>query len=281
MMQKKPRATVQLVHISGPLEGKTQHFSIYPVNIGRHSLCHVRFENNLTTVSRRHAHIDCQEDRFRIIDTSTNGTFVNGKRIADVYLRDGDEITFSPQGPKASFLIQTELPTHLPTSSPVAQPDVDESDITIGPGMEIPVLSTATPLLVRFGESLQVFDLLPVTVGTDSTCDCVLSIDTIADRHMQIFFNQEDFYIKDLTGKKMVTINGRPVGTQSVLARGATVSLSPQGPIFRFIGGGKLVEIKDMSSELLNETIADPGLYKSSAGVPIAGRRGKNGDKEE
>ncbi len=107
-MPQVPNITVQLVHIQGPLKGQIQDFSQFPVYIGRHSSCQVRFDKDLTTISRRHARIDRQGNRFRIVDASTNGTYVNGKRIADVYLRDGDVITFSENGPKASFLTKIE-----------------------------------------------------------------------------------------------------------------------------------------------------------------------------
>ena len=107
-MPQVPNIIVQLVHIQGPLKGQIQDFSQFPVHIGRHSSCQVRFDKDLTTISRRHARIDRQGNRFRIIDASTNGTYVNGKRIADVYLRDGDVITFTENGPKASFLTKIE-----------------------------------------------------------------------------------------------------------------------------------------------------------------------------
>jgi pSer/pThr/pTyr-binding forkhead associated (FHA) protein len=107
-MPQVPNISVQLIHIQGPLKGQIQDFSQFPVKIGRHSSCQVRFDKDLTTISRRHARIERHGNRFRIIDASTNGTYVNGKRIADVYLRDGDVITFSDNGPKASFLTNIE-----------------------------------------------------------------------------------------------------------------------------------------------------------------------------
>jgi pSer/pThr/pTyr-binding forkhead associated (FHA) protein len=107
-MPQVPNISVQLIHIQGPLKGQIQDFSQFPVKIGRHSSCQVRFDKDLTTISRRHARIERHGNRFRIIDASTNGTYVNGKRIADVYLRDGDVITFSDNGPKASFLTKIE-----------------------------------------------------------------------------------------------------------------------------------------------------------------------------
>jgi pSer/pThr/pTyr-binding forkhead associated (FHA) protein len=304
-----PNITVQLVHIQGPLKGKIQDFLQFPVHIGRHSSCQVRFEKDLTTISRRHARIERQGNRFRIIDVSTNGTYVNGKRIADVYLRDGDVITFSENGPKASFLTKIEAaastappapaahptppsptaPTPPPRSAPAAPPvrpaapstpppptpQSPEPGLTVGPDMEVPVISANAPLVIQFGPTLQSYNLLPVSIGTDPGCDFVIANTSLAARHVQIFFSDNNYYAKDLTGRSMVSINGRPVGTQSVLAQGAELSLSNQGPKFRFLGGGRLAEIQDVVSEALDKTDADPNLQDSDLGVPAAGKKDK------
>jgi pSer/pThr/pTyr-binding forkhead associated (FHA) protein len=304
-----PTITVQLVHIQGPLKGQIQDFIQFPVYIGRHSSCQVRFEKDLTTISRRHARIERQGNRFRIIDVSTNGTYVNGKRIADVYLRDGDVITFSENGPKASFLTKIEAatstappasatqpapspptaPTPPPMSAPTAPafrpaapstpppptPQPPEPGLTVGPDMEVPVVSANAPLVIQFGPTLQSYNLLPVSIGTDPSCDFVIANNTLAGRHVQIFFSDNNYYAKDLTGRNVVSINGRPVGTQSVLAQGAELSLSDQGPKFRFLGGGRLAEIQDVVPEPLDKTDADPHLQGSDLGVPDAGKKDK------
>jgi pSer/pThr/pTyr-binding forkhead associated (FHA) protein len=308
-MPQMPNITVQLVHIQGSLKGQIQDFSQFPVHIGRHSSCQVRFEKDLTTISRHHARIERQGNRFRIIDASTNGTYVNGKRIADVYLRDGDVITFSENGPKASFLTKIEtdkqpMPAaaHTPTVPPAPRtppppqmsapapsppppaapsipaaphPQSPEPGLTVGPDLEIPVISTNAPLVIQFGPTLQSYNLLPVTIGTDPACDFVIANNALTGRHVQVFFSENEYYAKDLTGRSMVTINGRPVGTQSVLAQGAELSLSEQGPKFRFLGGGRLAEIQDVVSEPLDKTDADPNLQGSTVGVPTAEKKGK------
>ena len=289
-MPQVPNITVQLVHIQGPLKGQIQDFSQFPVHIGRHSSCQVRFDKDLTTLSRRHARIDRQGNRFRIIDASTNGTYVNGKRIADVYLRDGDVITFTENGPKASFLTkieagdapipqaqsaqpmppspvspaQPQMPAPTPAGSPAENsppsPLPPEPGLTVGPGLEIPVISVNAPLVIQFGPTLQSYNLLPVTIGTDPACDFVIANDALAGRHIQIFSSDNEYYAKDLTGSGMVSINGRPVGTQSVIAQGAELSLTDKGPKFRFLGGGRLAEIQDVVAEHLEKTDAESDL---------------------
>jgi pSer/pThr/pTyr-binding forkhead associated (FHA) protein len=299
-MPRMPTITIQLVHIQGPLKGRIQDFTQFPVHIGRHSSCQVRFDKDLTTVSRRHARIERHGNRFRIIDASTNGTYVNGKRIADVYLRDGDVITFAENGPKTSFLTKIEasdattstpappqapaaaVPAQpqasvppQPPSMPAAYPHDPEPGLTTGPDQEIPVMSKSAPLVIQFGPTLRSYKILPVTIGTDPACEFVIPDRGLAPRHVQIFFNDDSYYAKDLTGTNLVSINGRPIGTQMVLAQGAELSLSERGPKFRFLGGGRLAEIQDAEPEPLKQTDIDPSLQSPDNDAP--GKRKKDG----
>jgi hypothetical protein len=62
--------------------------------------------------------------------------------------------------------------------------------LTVGPDLEIPVISTNAPLVIQFGPTLQSFNLLPVTIGTDPACDFVMADNALAGRHVQIFFSE-------------------------------------------------------------------------------------------
>jgi pSer/pThr/pTyr-binding forkhead associated (FHA) protein len=62
-------------------------------HVGRGFAADVRVEDQ--TVSRRHAVLVVGPDGIRVLDDrSSNGTFVNGERVADAALRDGDVIGF-------------------------------------------------------------------------------------------------------------------------------------------------------------------------------------------
>lgn len=69
-------------------------------SVGRLSECTLVLEDG--NVSRRHAEIRPQGTGFKVVDlASTNGTNVNGERIAERQLRDGDVIEFG--GTKVRF----------------------------------------------------------------------------------------------------------------------------------------------------------------------------------
>ncbi len=105
-MKRPPVIVVQLIHIQGPLKGEIQDFSESAILIGRLPSCHLRFPNDLAYISRKHAEIVREGNQFKLIDHSANGTFVNGKKVKETYLKDGDVLTFSEGGPKVSFLTQ-------------------------------------------------------------------------------------------------------------------------------------------------------------------------------
>ena len=83
----------RLVSIGIPL-GVNTHSNKPTIAIGSHPKNDVVLDD--TTVSRRHATITRKEGSFELTDLgSTNGTFVNGRRVAEpVVLKSGDEIKF-------------------------------------------------------------------------------------------------------------------------------------------------------------------------------------------
>ncbi len=63
--------------------------------IGRHPDCAIRIRRTRTDVSRSHATIRREGDRFRLHDHSSRGTFVNDRRIDAPYqLETGDMLGF-------------------------------------------------------------------------------------------------------------------------------------------------------------------------------------------
>ncbi len=82
-------STVWLEHDSpGGATEKTRVES-FPFTIGRNETCDLHIDSN--QVSREHATITRQGRKFKVRDLgSTNGTFVNGERITEAALGDGD-----------------------------------------------------------------------------------------------------------------------------------------------------------------------------------------------
>lgn len=270
-MNRPPVIVVQLVHITGPLKGEIQEFPHGEISIGRHPSCHVRFPADLAVVSRKQADIVREGNRFKLIDHSANGTLVNGKRVTDAYLKSGDVLEFSPGGPKVSFLTEVRegdvpLPPRqeIPVESlPVAPRSIPREKSRTTPTREepreIPVQKTAAPLVIQFGPTIRSFRELPVTIGKSPKCEFVLDTPGILDLHAQIFFSQDRYWVKDLTGQGTIRINRQPVLSHAALNVDDHVALTPRGPFFRFLGEGRLAEV----SNALEESTAPPRGQKT------------------
>ncbi len=280
-MKSPPNIVVQLIHIQGALKGEIQEFSDPAIIIGRDPSYHVHFPKDQTAISRKHAEITREGNRFKLVDTSTNGTFVNGKKVSEAYLKDGDVLTFSEGGPKVSFLTKVaeghpeiqQPPQHdiivqeqsaLPPTPPREQPPREQPPAPVvnhppfpQPQAEPqaiykqgPLQKTQVPLVIQYGPTLRSFKELPITIGKAPGCDFILDNPVILDKHAQIFFAQGQYHIKDLTGKNMLSVNGRTLELQSPIGSDDILALSPGGPKFRFLGGGRLMEIEEPEQDV-------------------------------
>lgn len=304
------------------MKGEIQEFSTDTVTIGRNPSSDLCFPADLTIVSRKHAEIIREGNQFRLISHGANGTFVNGKKAGEVFLKDGDVLEFADGGPKVSFLTQLKEGVELepspqpvshtppvstaaersvapsppiepqivkpPERPPVERPPVQEvayagpptpepaPPTPPGPFQQPPevIPNTAAPLIIQYGPTIRSYKELPVTLGRHLRCGFVLDHPGILDQHAQIFYAAGQYWIKDLTGQKMIQVNYQPIPFQAPLALDDMVILSPQGPVFRFMGEGRLAEVAEYRSEpqpnpLAGESHPEAGVTdeKPSKGV--------------
>jgi len=266
-MKSPPVIVVQLIHIHGPMKGEIQEFSEGMITVGRHPSCNLHFPAAVTIISRKHAEIIREGNQFKLIDHSTNGTFVNGKRVKETFLRDGDVLEFAEGGPKVSFLKHMkeapavaeispppprEEPRREPGLEPAQRPQrepqhFEERPHTLEPAKEEPaeisIQKISVPLIIQYGPTIRSFRELPVTIGRSLSSGFILENPAIFDQHAQIFFSNNQYWIKDLTGQRSVRINGQLVGFHAPLKINDELALSPQGPFFRFLGEGRLAEV--------------------------------------
>jgi pSer/pThr/pTyr-binding forkhead associated (FHA) protein len=264
-MKSVPAIKLQIVHIQGPLKGQIQEFTESEILIGRNPSCHVQFPKDLTVVSRQHARIVREGNRFKLIDESSNGTFVNGKPSQEIFLKDGDVLMFAEGGPKVSFLTsvldESAEPAVTPSQSPKPavtapprRPAAPSAPRAVQPKAPPPSPSipaplspekAKVPLIIQYGPTLRSFKELPVTVGKSPSCHFVIIHPGVLEEHAQFLFSQDQYWVKDLTGKHLVRINERVIDIQAPLASNDRVTLSPIGPAFRFLGAGRLAEIEE------------------------------------
>lgn len=298
---KPPSIKVEIIHIEGPLKGTIQEFFDPVIAIGRHPDCHVCFPGDMNTVSRKHAEIRREGNRFMVIDHSTNGTLVNGKPIQQLILKDGDVLTISENGPKISVLTtiikENELPPEpvqpqtqsrpipetpvknhypeehiesVPTASvlPEKQSTPQKDSLDLPP--ESAVESIQQSFVIQFGPKIKSFRTLPITLGAGPECDFTIDHPAILSQHAQIYYRGNSYHIKDLSGRGLITINGKTVSDEAQLIADTCVSMSDTGPTFQFLGDGRLAEI---------ETSPDSGSTRGSQGFLKNHDTGKTGKK--
>ena len=103
---------IRLKIVSGSRSGTTVTFGQDPVRVGRAAASDLRFDDS-PVVSSHHAQILFEQGVYLVVDTgSTNGTLLNGRKIAKHELKTGDRLRFgSPDGPELGVEIDAaELP---------------------------------------------------------------------------------------------------------------------------------------------------------------------------
>ena len=57
-------------------------------------------------------------------------------------------------------------------------------------------------------------------------------------------FQDNQYWVKDLTGRGLLTLNMLPVESELALTPDAHLNLTPNGPEFTFLGEGRLAEVE-------------------------------------
>jgi pSer/pThr/pTyr-binding forkhead associated (FHA) protein len=200
---------------------------------------------------------------------------VNGKKVKEVFLKDGDVLMFGEGGPQVSFLTQMQegveeqgAPLEIPPREPLREVRIEkpraESPLHQKPPLEeksqrvsserpetpeVLVQPVKASLIIQYGPTIRSFKQLPITIGKSPKCEYPMDHPALSDQHAQIFFGQDQYRVKDLTGQQLVRINRQPVGFEAPLKPNDELALSPRGPIFRFYGEGRLGEVEETPDE--------------------------------
>jgi len=103
---KMPAYTLEFLTDSIKHKSGTHTTIVVPyIELGRDKKCAVKFGEDTSTVSRKHAAIERTKDGVLLKNLSvTNQTLINGKPVKrQFYLNNGDEIQLSLEGPKLRY----------------------------------------------------------------------------------------------------------------------------------------------------------------------------------
>ncbi len=176
-----------------PPDGPTQTIELTrdPLTIGRHPTNHVVVD--IPTVSAEHALIEYVGGVYRLTDRgSRNGTFVNGRRITEYHLQDGDIIRIGD---------------------------------TRGNSVSLTYQAGQTPQAA----SLEALDLAAydqLTIGRDLDCDLPLTSPLVSRHHARLERSGAAHTLLDLGSTNGTFVNGRRIERVELHA-GDSVQIGP------------------------------------------------------
>lgn len=204
---------LQLVVISGPDKGK-----IFPIHTGPDLMlgkCHsAYYQLHDTQVARNHCQVLRQEDKVTIIDNATGTLYINGLKMTNRALIDGDVIKIG----------DTQLRFHV---GPLEEPDVPDDDIEVVDEADIvEEVEIVEDLEALSGQPLAHFQLGPV-LGTGRTGAVFQARDlktgqSVALKVLREVYGQHDEAVKSFVRTMKILLPLRHAHLVPVLAAGKT-----------------------------------------------------------
>ena len=193
-----PDSKLCLSFLSGQCAGRTGlMLTKQRTTLGRGDDCDVVLDGE--TVSREHCEIISWGTIFVLQDSSRNGTFVNGERVGQLQLRDGDEIRIG----------QNILLVHL--TSCINTSMISRRETT--PHRISPAIELEPHIVVKGLEEgvTQPFSEERITIGRRSDNHIILDADNISRQHAAIERREEFYFVYDLGSANGTHLNGKRV----------------------------------------------------------------------
>jgi pSer/pThr/pTyr-binding forkhead associated (FHA) protein len=220
-----------MVASSGPDRGKEFRLEEgASMDVGREEGVQMRLAD--PEASRRHARIRVDAGSVKLTDlASTNGTFVNGTRVTEAELKEGDVVRIGVTEMTVKLLASKAMPTTGTLIKEKAKP--------AKPRTFIKQAGAWTATIVEGPDAGETVALVvPVHVGRDDDCELVLSDPSTSRKHA---------IISVVNGGVMVEDLGSSNGTEIVRADGATVRVLPGKP--QPVASGEKVRLGDTTLE--------------------------------
>ena len=278
-MSKTPKIIVQIVHIHGPLRGQIQEFSQEVISFGRATENDVTYPKDAMTLSRKHAEIVREGNRFLFRNLGKNGSQINGKEITETYLKQGDVITFSENGPKVSFL--TTVSSREINAPPRVEQHPAPNNHVARPGQIASAtdnLRRAAPFTLQYEANIRSFNQSSVSVGSNSgEADFVINHGKVLPKHTEFYFSGQSYYIHSLNQSNTTLVNGRFINEDCELRENDTITFREGGPKLRYLGNGRFTEVLESTTQPLEEKsmighMPQPDIFGGDSEQSIADR---------
>ncbi len=192
---------IELIFTKGPLTGVRFAIEADTVSIGRLNECDI--ELNQPNVSRQHAFIKRVGESLQLIDNNSgNGTFVNGKRVRNAALRNGDEIRIGSN----TLVVDVQPEKMTGQEIKVARVKASQKP-TRADKLSRFIVSDCTNGAPRTAE----FSSENLTIGRGDKCRLILDDPEISRLHATIYHRQGGFTLKDSGSANGTLLNGERV----------------------------------------------------------------------
>ena len=206
-----------------------------PVTLGRAAGNTISL--NSQGVSRQHAQVERATDGSLVVTdrNSSNGTFLDGQRIARATLRDGASLQVGPFVFSVGFWSPAQQGAIFPGAAQGAAPQQ--------------LLVRITDTVV--GQVRDVFVAPPVTIGSGLENSVILAAATVAPRHAVLAFEQQQL---------MITDQKSPTGT---LLNAQRIKRAPVGPADTLQIAHYLLTVAPLPAPVVGATpeVAAPPLF--------------------
>ncbi|HWQ33004.1 MAG TPA: FHA domain-containing protein [Blastocatellia bacterium] len=217
---------IELIFTKGPMTGVRFAIESDSISIGRLNECDL--ELNQPDVSRHHAFIKRIGGNLQIIDNNSgNGTFVNGKRVRQAALRDGDEIRIGPNTLRVDFCPDKMTGQEIQ----VARVKAAQKPTRVEKLSRFIVTDCTSPAR-RQAE----FSSENLTIGRGEKCRLVLDDPEISRLHATIHHRGGSFTLKDSGSANGTFINGERV-IEELLESGDLIEMGQAALAVEIIGG--------------------------------------------
>lgn len=235
-------AAAQLLHLS---TGRIFTLPGRKVVIGRDDACDLRLDGE--GVSRRHCAIAPLPGGYLLTDESSNGTLVNGVRVAGTHiLDDGDILRLHDEELRFELIIAHREAGAPESSSRAATAVLDLSRLREGelsPDERRAALRpspTATLEIIRgpfSGASFQIGR--PVcAIGRGEQSDVRLRDDSVSSTHATLMRKANTWYVVDLRSVNGTFVDGYRIAGERELPTGATLRVGAVEMLFRSFSSG-------------------------------------------
>lgn len=197
-----PAGRLSISFIGGSCEGRTGlQLTTARTVIGREEECEVVLDGE--TVSRQHCEIRRVGACYLLRDSSRNGTFLNGERIEQAQLRDGDQVRVGTN------ILRIHLTPGSATSAFTGKLTTSQS---IAPAAAAGDLIKPQIVVKGLEEGVtQPFTEDRITIGRRLENQLILEADNVSRQHLAIERSGNQYFVRDLDSANGTYLNEQRV----------------------------------------------------------------------